>query len=87
VAFLQGVLRFPQRFWMVFCGEVVVVLWWKRGSYVDGFWAGFFSSVLRFIFGSGLWKCKGNDKSKGNNLSLRPSGFAPAFGRAVAPSA
>jgi hypothetical protein len=26
-----GVLRFPQGFWMVFCGEGVVVWWWKRG--------------------------------------------------------
>jgi hypothetical protein len=33
LAFLQGVLRFPQRFRMVFCGEVVVVWWWKRGSW------------------------------------------------------
>jgi hypothetical protein len=31
VAFLQGNLRFPQRFWMVICGEFVVVRWWKRG--------------------------------------------------------
>jgi hypothetical protein len=27
IAFLQGVWRFPQRFWLVFCGEFVVV-WW-----------------------------------------------------------
>jgi hypothetical protein len=72
---------------MVFCGEVVVVLWWKRGSYVHGFLAGFFSSVLRFIFGSGLWNAKATTKAKAIILSLRPSGFAPAFGRAVAPSA
>ena len=26
-AFLQGVLRFPQVFWMVFCGEFVVSCW------------------------------------------------------------
>jgi hypothetical protein len=30
---------------------------------------------------------KSEGKSKGNDQSLRPSGFAPAFGRAVAPSA
>jgi hypothetical protein len=32
-------------------------------------------------------KCKGknNSKNKGNIQSLRPSGFAPAFGRAVKP--
>ena len=29
----------------------------------------------------------GNGKGKCNNRSLRPSGFTPAFGRAVAPSA
>jgi hypothetical protein len=28
---------------------------------------------------------KSEGKSKGNNQSLRPSGFAPAFGRAEAP--
>ncbi|MGD0444396.1 MAG: hypothetical protein ABSA39_10710 [Edaphobacter sp.] len=28
VAFLQGVLRFPQRFSMVFRGEFVVIAWW-----------------------------------------------------------
>jgi hypothetical protein len=28
---LQGYLRFPQVFWMVFCGEFVVVGWWNRG--------------------------------------------------------
>jgi len=26
-AFLEGVLRFPQGFWMVFCGEFVVIRW------------------------------------------------------------
>jgi len=26
-AFLEGVLRFPQVLWMVFCGEVVVICW------------------------------------------------------------
>jgi hypothetical protein len=32
-------------------------------------------------------KCKGrnNGKNKGDIQSLRPAGFAPAFGRAVAP--
>jgi hypothetical protein len=30
-------------------------------------------------------KSKNNRKNNGNIQSLRPSGFAPAFGRAVAP--
>ena len=32
-------------------------------------------------------KSNDNDNDKSNNRSLRPSGFTPAFGRAVAPSA
>src|SRR6185312_12915438 len=31
--------------------------------------------------------CNSNSNGKSNNRSLRPSGFTPAFGRAVAPSA
>jgi hypothetical protein len=38
VAFLQGVLRFPQVFRVVFCGEFVVVWWWNRGAWVHDFW-------------------------------------------------
>ena len=32
--------------------------------------------------GNGKSSSNDNDKSKGNNRSLRPSGFTPAFGRA-----
>jgi hypothetical protein len=34
---LLGVLRFPQVFWVVFGGEVVVVGWWNRGFCVHDF--------------------------------------------------
>jgi len=42
---------------------------------------------LCLIKGNGNGNGKGKGKGKGNNRSLRPSGFTPAFGRAVAPSA
>jgi hypothetical protein len=48
---LQGYLQFPQVFWMVFCGEFVVV----GGGIVvvcrHDFWWAKFSSVSGFIFG------------------------------------
>jgi hypothetical protein len=29
MAFFAGGLRFPQGFWVVFCGDVVVGAWWN----------------------------------------------------------
>jgi hypothetical protein len=81
LAFLQGVLRFPQRFRMVFCGEVVVVWWWKRGSWKRIFVCLKMRHVLRFIFWVDFWKSKGNSKSKGNNFVAAP------FGPLLRPSA
>jgi hypothetical protein len=50
LAFLQGVLRFPQRFWMVFCGEFVVVWWWDVVLTRRVFGVRKFSLLLKFIF-------------------------------------
>jgi hypothetical protein len=72
-AVLQGDLRFPQVFRVVFCGEFVVVGWWNRGFCVHDFWVRKFSSVCGFIFG---WVRKGNGNGFGRfalRASLLPS--------------
>ena len=79
---MQGVLRFPQRFRMVFCGEVVAVWWWKRGSWTRIFVCLKMCHGFEIYFWVDFGKAKATAKAKAIILSLRPSGFAPAFGRA-----
>jgi hypothetical protein len=52
--FLQGVLGKSDVFVMVFCGEVVVILWWSRGFLGGGF-LGLKKCHFLKIF---LWKSK-----------------------------